>query len=483
MTSRRRAFAVLVSWCLAEWFLRRQQLITDDWQGWRQADTLAMAQHFVEGPFYLLEPRIDWGGDGSGIVETELALVPAVVALAMRLIGSTDILWPAQLLSLVAVAAAGWLTHQELARRFSADAALLGLLAFLSVRGVVVIGTSAQPDALGLLAFAVGWWVFLRDLEAPRHRSWLIWVAATTVAGLLKPTLLSLGISQAIVALARGRPLKRPRLWLGWLVVLGVVGLYLWHARSLYLEHGNTFGLLSGGDSKLPTRARIVELGRWLDLARYAIVWGTGPLAAVAAIVTLWRRRPGVEELALALGGLAVGVVAFRYTSHKWGTHYHLPLAILGALVVARAVEGWRTPWPLRVGAVAAVALYIRGLLFVMGLPPEPETRLGLELAKHRQPGDLVVVRARAPGYEPEWETENNYQDPRVFYLSDTRGWVLPNDEHAPEAIGRLAERGARYYVHVAALALAPAQQAWLATHATLISETDAGTIYRLAPE
>ena len=70
----------------------------------------------------------------------------------------------------------------------------------------------------------------------------------------VKPTTLELGLAQgAVVLFAHRGALRRPRLWLGWAAIVALVVAYLLHARTLYLDHGNTFGVLSGGDSKLPT--------------------------------------------------------------------------------------------------------------------------------------------------------------------------------------------------------------------------------------
>ena len=98
------AWTLLVVWAACQFWMRPPSVVTD-WMGWRQADTMAMAKNFYERPSGLLWPRIDWGGDGPGFVESELALVPFVVSRAFRFVGSVE--WPGQLLSLVCTALAG----------------------------------------------------------------------------------------------------------------------------------------------------------------------------------------------------------------------------------------------------------------------------------------------------------------------------------------------------------------------------------------
>lgn len=476
----------ILAWCAAMLALRRTDAITDDWHGWRQADTQAIARNLAYEDFDVLHPRIDWRGDGPGIVETEAQLYPALIAVALAAGGES--VWPGQLLSLAAVALAAALLCAALARRFGGTAAYAALLAMLSVQGTVVISTSIQPDALALLAFTLGWITFLDWLDAPSRARLAAWIATTAIAGLVKPTTLELGIAQLVfVAIARREALRDRRLWIGWGLVVIVVGAHLLHARSLYLAHGNTFGVLSGGDSKLPAASALAAVEPWLALARHLVVWGTGVLAVPAAIFLAWRRRLGREELALAAGALALSVLALRYTSHRYGTHYHLPHVVVGAWLVARAV-GLLRPAHARLAlaavALVAVALTARGVRFVRAQPAEPETALGRALATLAAPGDLVVVRARAERYNLDWQTPNNFQDPRVFYLSRTRGWVLANDDVGPGAVDQLAEharRGARFYVHVAQRPIDPPLAAWLDAHATRVVDGPAGAIYRLS--
>ena len=490
MTPRWRAATAitLVAWCALVLALRRPAQITDDWQGWRQADTQAIARNLAFEELAPLHPRIDWRGDGPGYVETEAQLYPTLIALVMRVTGEAT--WPGQLLSLACTVLALTVVTRALARRFGDRPAYLALLAMLGHQGTIAIATSIQPDALALLAFTLGLTGFLAYLEAPSRRALALWVVATTIAGLVKPTTLELGLVQVLLA-ATARPrlaaLRDVRLWLGWACVLAIVGAFLWHAHQLYVTYGNTFGMLAGGDSKLPTRAMALQLPTWFGLARYEVMWGTGALAVPAAGYLAWRRKLGAPVLALAAAALALDVLALRYTSGPFGTHYHLPHVVLGGWLVAAAMAellprlGTTTTRIALVSlAVIPLALGARAVRFLRALPPEPETELAARLADLAPPGTLIAVRARAPGFDPEWQTTNNFEDPRVFYGSRTHGWVLPNDLAGAGRLAELAARGARYYVHVRQKPIDAELAAWLAAHATLAVHADAGEIYRL---
>ena len=474
------AYATLAAWAVLMLAVRRTDAITDDWQGWRQADTAQIARNLVDEEPDPLRPRIAWRGDGPGYVETELQLYPAIVAALATVTG--DVVRPAQLVSLGCVALACALVFAALARRFGDAAAYAGLLAALSMQGTIVASTTIQPDPLAFLAFTVAWLAFLADLAAPSRRALAAWITATAIAGLVKPTALEVGVAQfAVVALAHRAALRRPRLWLGWLAALAIVGAYLLYARTLYTTYGNTFGVLSGGDSKLPAASALAAVEPWRELARFGLVWGVGLLAVPAAGLLLWRRRVAPEMIALALAAALLSLVAFRYTASTFGTHYLLPHVVLGAWLVAAAVHALPRP-PVVVGAVALAALLLgaRGLRFATHHPRQPETVLGEQLAGLAAPGTRVVVRARAEGYNRQWHTVNNFQDPRVFWLSRTTGWVVPNDLAGSAAIADYARRGARYYVHVAQHPIDGELAGWLTSHAHKVAAGAAGEIYDL---
>jgi len=469
------AVVTLIAWCVAMLAIRRTPSITDDWQGWRQADTQAIARNFAFEEFAPHKPRIDWRGAGPGYVETEAQLYPALIAATMKVTGES--VWPGQLWSLVFVAFAVLVVAASLARRFGDHAGYAALLVMLGHQGTIAMSTSIQPDSLSFVAFAIGFVAFADYLEKPTRKLLVLWIVATAIAGLVKPTTLELGVAQFVLALAT-KKLRDRWLWIGWGIVLVVVAGFLAYARTLFVEYGNTFGVLSGGDSKLPARAMVFSAETWIELARYSIVWGVGVLAIPAAIFVAWKRALRAEHVALAAGAVLLVVVALRYTSGTYGTHYHLPHVVLGAWLVAAAMHELRGA-VVAVVAVVAIAMGVRAVRF-LDLPPERETVLGEQLATLAQPGTLVAVRARAESYNTEWHTVNNYEDPRVFYVSRTKGWVLPNDLAGAARLDEVWLRGAKFYVHVTQKPIDAELAAWLAAHATRVASSEAGEIYSL---
>lgn len=470
--------------------------IADDWMGWRQADTQTIALNFLHLGGNILYPRINWGGDGPGFVETEFQLYTFGIAQIMRLTGVSE--RPGLVLSLLAMAAAGLVLHRLLARRFGTGPALFGLAVFLGMRGPVFLSSTVQPDALSFLFYCLALAALLAWLERPGYRSLVLMAVATSLAALVKATALHIGIFQFLAVLfCAPRLLRRPQLWLAWAGILITVGLFLVHGNQLYQTYGNTFGIIGGGDSKFATLDALTNPGNYRELVRLSAVWGFGAFGTAAAVFLVIRRRLDRVALALGLANLIYLLTAFRYTRSEWnGPHYHLFTTALGVWLAAAAFKelselttGARLRRVLLIGVgLACVSLYCFQLerRHDPGLvlwEKNPAVAMGKALKQIAAPGSLVVVRSSASARDPQFGTENNFEDPRVFYLAQVRGWVLPADEARLDLIRRAAAQGAQFYVDPYRKSNDPELDRWLCTNAEIVVDRgELGRIFRLAP-
>jgi hypothetical protein len=449
---------------------------------WRPADTQTIARHLAEPGSSILYPRIDWGGDGPGYVEAEFQLYPWMVSRMLRIVG--DVEWPGELLCLLATVAAAGVVYRGLTRAQGRLPAAFGVIAFLASPAVVYTATRVQPEALCLLLYVSAWFSFIR-YESSSSWSWLaIYAVLGATAMLVKPTAAQLGISSFFLLVFRSpHRLRSPGPWLAWTFMLAVLGLYLIHGRSVYLEYGNTFGVLSGGDSKLPRLEHLLTPRLYLKAAVHAVRWGLGVAGAGALAVVLVTRRNVELVAALLIGNVIWTLFALRYTSQVAGNHYHLLGALLAAHAVALVVQ---TVARSRSAAMILPALGA-ALAAALGLALEqrhadrsadwdaPVVAAAGELARRSHPGDLVVVRSLENRYDSYWRTPNNYQDPRIFYLSRTHGWVLGADDADPQVLVHATQRGARYYVEPVPRPGDRALDDWLQAHGTLVATTPFG--------
>lgn len=484
------AAVVLIVWGVIAWTTLRPREIASDWHGWRQTDTQTIALNLTKPEASILRPQIAWGGDGPGYVETELQLYPTIISRIMRVFGPAE--WAGQLVSLAAVLAAALVVFAHLSRTQTPVAALMGLAAILAARTSPHLATVVMPDALALLFYVSGWAFFCRYVSSGRLSDLIAYAIVGTLAMLTKPTTAHLGISCfAFVLIARRERLREFRLWLTWALMVGCFAFYLAHAHGLYVEYGNTFGLLVGEDSKVPGLRYLLMPKVVVLTTRLGLTWGVGWVALLALLMLTLRKALTAEHVALAIGNVVVPAIALRYMSDGAGLHYWAP----GSLLAATAVAALTTQLLMRRFAYAMVGAFSL-LLVIQGQKNFALRRFnraafetsadealvvdtGKAMRRWVQPGDLVVVRSPRLGFDVFWQQAINYHDPRIFYLTGTHGWTLASDEHDLGLLTTAAARGALLFAD-------PVRERnhvldkWLEQHAELVWAKDGGRIWNL---
>lgn len=427
---------------------------------WRQADTASIARNFVHQG-NLFYPRINWGGSGPGFVEAELQVYPWIVSWWYRLFG--DHVWLGLATALALSTVTMVLFWRLASRLLPRTGALAALVFFVASPAFIRYSVAFMPEAMALLWYVAALWWFDRWLERPTWRATLWWSGCAAMAALVKPTTLHIGIVIAVaIILRRGwrRALTRQTA-AGAAIIVAPVAVWLWHARSLYEEYGNTFGILSGGDRK------IGQFSDWTSTTFYSgalhvdFVWvlaGVGVIPLVVGLaVALSRRSP-----AMVLGGL-VGLAVYyftsaRYISVDYGVQYHVYTVVFAALLVGIGFEWGRA----RLDRVAAGARTV-GRIAVAGLIAAFAVVVSFAYGDHfRDRGASVTACGKAvAAVVPEDElviisstssalldgAPNNYQDPAIFYFANRKGWSLASDQQDPALVEADRLDGGRYVI------------------------------------
>ena len=433
------------------------------------------------------------GGDGTGYVEAEFQLYPYLTALLMHVIGPEE--WIGQWLSLFCIGFAAVVLYRLFEKRYAAWVAMLGAVCFLSLRAPMFASSSVQPDGMSVLLFCMALYFFLDYFDEQSTRSIILSTLCLTFASLVKPAALQLGLFQFfLVCWARPALLRDPRLWLSWITVVGCVAFYMGYAYQLFVDYGNTFGVI-GGESKFPTIEAITTPWRVREFIEAIIFWGMGVLGCLAAAVLVVTR--GLDKATLLLGAANIVwlLLSFRYSANiHIGAHYHLFGSVFSAWVVVRCLghlqsKGWmptKKIWGVAVPGVLCTLLvghYLYELKYRQGLHEDSSDvaffELGHALAQLTDASDLVIVRSIADGEVPVYRTINNFEDPRLLYIAGVKGWIVPKDEERLDAITDYHIRGAAYYVDYDDSDF-PALDSWLANHGAPVWKGEGGRIIKL---
>lgn len=459
---RRQAFFVLiVAFAVRAPILFALDTVT---AGWHSADYGSIARNFFRNGFHLFYPQIDWGGDGPGYVEMEFPIVPYITALFYAVVGRPDdrlgVIVP-----LVSGMLAVWWTYQLARELFRpAEALVAGL--FAAVSPVFArFSQLAFPEAPMLAASAASMYFAVRWFRSGQRRHLLISAAATTLALLLKPTALILGVPLAWIFWLR----YGTGLFMRWepyafgLIALGPAVAWYAHALSLAEQYGNSFGILfGGGSSKMANREILTNPEFYWRLASRIAIYHMTVGGAIAAVWCLRVRFSRLQRLApiwllTALASLLV------VAQGNWdGAYYQLPIVLpaclcigVGVVALDADLSRWLSDGRQRFMTVALVAVigtgvvvgsalnYLRSDYVLFTMPRERDAQ---ELRRVLEPGALIAYSEHQLTLEP-LPRGQHVTPPHPFYFSDHKGWYLATEWTAIDEIEKVRARGARYFV------------------------------------
>jgi hypothetical protein len=424
-----------------------------DQYAWRSIDNAAIARNFVSQGMDIRYPRVDWAGP-EGLVETELPLQMYVVAVCYRLIGR-EVAWLGRLST--ALIAAGMLAvYGRLAIALLGRRAGLAALAVLAlVPTSIFFSHTFQQDALMLLSqmvalFHAGRWLLGPGPE--RTRDPVLVALALALGALVKPTSLLIGVPIAVMAFQRYglAALRQPRLYaVAMGALLPPLGWYL-HARGIYLEHGYTFGIFSGGHDKFQWRRFLVQPGWYREMLTRMVTWHLTPpgtlLVAAGGWLLIRRPRP-LRAVILAWMVTMVGFIPLVAEGNLDMVYYQWiaipPLALLAGLAIDAA-------WSFRPARTLAVSLLLLlPITSIWLLRPSYEVvqKRHLKLAEAIRtsvpPGALLL---NAGAYDVHNPGGYNYE-PLDFYYSGHKGWGLLEEDFTIGDVERYRAMGATYLV------------------------------------
>jgi 4-amino-4-deoxy-L-arabinose transferase-like glycosyltransferase len=423
---------------------------------WRQADTASIAYHFYLNCFKILYPQIFWGGNGPGYVETEFQLYPYIVSILYYFFG--EHYWLGKFVSLL-FSVFAWLLFFPLAQRVLGDKrkAIWALLFLVFSPLYLRYSVAFMPEATVMFFYVAALFFFVNWTSSSRKNDLVFASICTALAILVKPTSIHLILVFALAALSKWglQVLRRWEVWLSALIaLLPGVAWYL-HARNIYLTFGNTFGLLSGGDSKFGS------LGSWLrphlyyhipylDL-KWTLGFGASLLFIVGALIAIKRKGLRLILFGLATIGLYYTIVP-RYSHEEWGIQYHVYILPFAALAVGLGVE-WildNNKGFVQIGILWLSAGVFFGATLVLFFGMLFSGNDGLyECAgyvKQLVPAtERIIVSTTSPAFDNG--IPNNYQEPQIFFYSRHYGWSLPADEHNVEKLVEYRTAGASYFV------------------------------------
>ncbi len=437
--------------------------------GWRPTELAGIAVNYYRNGFHFAYPQIMWGGAGAGHVEMEFPLQPFLTALLFKLFGLHDSL--NEVLPFLCGFALVWAVA-EFGRYLFGDLAGLaaGVNVALSPTLVYLTTTGMWPDPPMLLCGTLGLYLLTRWSDGGNPKHLVVGTASISLAILLKITGLYLGLPVLWLFVKRyGRDfLKQQTTWLAVAAMLIPPALWYFHAYRLYLEDGNTFGIIGPGYLKFTTVARLGDLYLHKRTAIRIVLDHVTPLGFVAFGYGLYRAFVDKHVLSFVWLGSVVLHILGTWTGSRYSGHlsYLIPILPVSSLLAGLAFQTFVRWLRERAGARWQPRLYaplLGGLSLLLALNAiaashhlnrrdlgwetavwEQKRLTGIEVGRVTRPGSLIIV---TDDQMDDVDQAHSMTPPDVFYFGDRRGWYLSLAWLTVEKIEELRAKGAEYFV------------------------------------
>ena len=423
---------------------------------WRPADTASIAHFFLVNGFKILYPQIYWGGNGPGYVEAEFQLYPFIVSLLSSVFG--EHMWLGRFVSFLFSAVTMTTFYLLVKKILNQRQALWSLMMFTLSLIFLRYSTEFMPEATMMCFYLGGLFFFIKWLDKRRFFFLLLACLCTSIAILVKPSAIHIGLLFVLLAIYNfgyKSLLRDWKIWLAMVLCLFPVVLYYMHAHNLYIEYGNTFGVLFGGDSKFGNFSYWSSLRFYYGLAQIELHWVFSPIGALVFTIGLIqsiKKRSFLLLLSFITLTIYYLVIA-RYSGSSRGIQYHIFTVPYAAIGFGIGIDSLLNIKNLQIGKVLAwisiftVALwsawYYPGLLS----KPTADYKTCSYWVQKYVPADSFIVVSNPYNSVDEQNIPNNYQEPMVFFYSQRKGWSLPADWLTPEKFEQLRKEGAQYYV------------------------------------
>jgi hypothetical protein len=431
---------------------------------WRQSDYTQIARNFWREDADILHPRIDWRGDGPGLVEMEFPLLPWTAGMIDRVIGYRE--QHLRVLSCL-LEIGGLLLFASLARRLLPVEGAVAAVAMYALNPLLIyLATAMQPEPPMLFLSLVAMVLLERWRRTGAPATLLLAGAALGGAILAKAPAACLGIVFAYVILERDGPraaLRPAALGAAVLALAPPLRWYEW-ARHLYLLYGNSLGLSNEypflGADMLLRPGWILRLLRWETLGVVTPAGWALLLAAGRA-----RRRSDALPFAWLASVWVFYIAAARTTADDWAFYYHAASAAPVCLLMGSGFAALRASAPPRIlmlpagrarralACVLAVAVLAALAAATVALVRARDGRddlramraCGMRFAARIPPDGLIVARGGSVADEDGMPTAHNQS--MLFAWLDRRGFTYGNEALSIPRLQAIAARGGRYWI------------------------------------
>ncbi len=398
------------------------------WHSWRQSDTAEITRNFYENGHNILYPQINWGGAGTGYVESEFHIYPFIVSVLYSAFGEHDSFgrMASVLFSMLTVLGLYLLVRKLI----NEDTALWSALIYAILPLNIFYGRAFMPESMMLMCAVYSIYFFSEWLDKEKAKYFIFAWLFTTLAILIKLPAVYLGLPLFYLAFQKYRYGLFKKYVLFILVILIFIPVILWyyHAHQLLLNGGSSFGIWSYGVDKWGMISLLKEPAWYNDIFFKSIAERhlTYP-GFILLIAGIFIKRNYERERLFDIWLIAIIIFIFvAAQAHRAQEYYTLPFDLPAAVFIGKVfakylpVGNFKNSFKLRSFASIALVVcfmlicilsYLRMARFLNGENQDSVVlKIGNDVRLVTPPDDKIITAS-------VW-------NPIYLYHSHRKGWT-----------------------------------------------------------
>ena len=402
---------------------------------WRQSDVLMVARNFYENSANILYPRVDYGGNSSGIIGMEFPLLNYIIYLISTIFGYNH--YYGRIINLIVSSLGAYYFYKILKAHFSEGIAFYATISLLSSLWFVY-SRKAMPDIFSTSLVLVGIYHGLRFLY--RSDKWidLIVYAVFITLGILSKISSGYLMVILLVPLVNNRIRLNIRIQLALVSAVSLSLVVSWYFIWVpYLSSLSKLGSFFMGVSfSQGIKELSMNINGTLEKFYFNAMGFSGCIIFLTGIYFAIKRNNKIVLYILGSLSLAFIIFMLKMGRNFWIDSYYILVFIpVIAFVAGMAIHNIKYKW-LKILIMIVVFIENTGNHWTDFFPRKERmelVRLEEIMDIHTGPNDLIAI---------------NTIDPTGLYMAHRKGWKLKNYQIQDDRyMNKLKKEGCKYLV------------------------------------
>lgn len=419
------------------------------WHSWRQADTASIAKNYYENGYNFINPQINWGGNTSGIVESEFPIYPFMAALLYKILGFNE-LW-GRLLSVLFSTLSVFGIFLLVKLTINIKTALFASFAYSILPLNIFYGRAFMPEAMILFTSVFGIYFFLKWSDTEKLKYYILACLFVISSALVKLTSLYILFIFLFYTIHQRKMYSFYwKTFLFFVIIIFSVSIWYYHAHNLYESTGLTFGIWKFSGDKWFSFNTVFNLKFFNDIFLVSLAERHLTYSGfILFFIGLFISRNNIKEYVFDYWIIAVLIYFFVVAKgNQVHEYYQLPFVFPASVFIGKLLSRFFNK-----SALFSISKdkYLRFFIWVLiiSLPFLSFYRLQRLYNSENKNQPLFSASAKIDDISEKEDLIISVCDgnPVYLYNFDRKGWIVTGESLTITLIEKHKSLGAKYLI------------------------------------